>query len=377
MKNHHYDWAIQLTVAALLAGSVAAQDSQPDLNRFSFSPRFGFNIGVTMKNTGAPIVTPPIVNDRRTPGDSNRPGGDPYNYDNGYIFPDISGSGDGMTWYWGYDDSASQVNSSMLNPGNFNSAFPDNSILLTRTTAVGSTEIGDPRFDNWDYKPGFELTYSRELGRDGLNSYGLEIALNYLNLCLDARTRAAATITTQTDAYNYTDGTTPPSATPMSPYQQSFSGPFTGTGGFILNTGIAGSAISAESASVSGNYHFRADLFGFRVGPYFDYPLDEKSSVILSAGFAVNFVNAEASWREIATADSLSTTVGAEDSGTDILWGGYVGGMITYKINRDWTAVGGVQWQDLTSYSQTLGSKKVELNMSNAIFFTLGVSYSF
>lgn len=376
MKIKNYDWAIQATVAMLLAGSAMAEDTQRELNHFSFSGRFGFNIGVKMKDAGVATVSPVINNNRTTPSDPNRPGGDPYNYDNGYIYPDISGSGDGMTWYWGYDDSASQINSSTLNPGNYNSALPDNSILFSRTTSVG-TSSGSQEFNDCGPYPGFELTYSRELGRDGENSYGLEFALNYLNLCMDAKSEASTTITTQTDAYLFADGTTPPSATPSLPYQQTYSGPLTGTAGFMLNNTVAGTVISYNTAAVAGRYKFQADLFGFRMGPYFEYPLDEKTSLTLAAGFAFNVVSADASWREVATSGSVSSTTSYSDNITDVLWGGYAGGSINYRINPDWTAVGGFQWQDLSCFSHNLGAKKVELDMSSSIFLVVGLSYSF
>src|SRR2546426_10080528 len=79
-----------LTVLPLLA------DAQEEAtNRFTFAARFGFNLSARF--VGSPAL-PALANTRRT-GD-----GDAFNYDDGYAYPDSSGSGDGLSWYWGYDD---------------------------------------------------------------------------------------------------------------------------------------------------------------------------------------------------------------------------------------------------------------------------------
>src|SRR5256885_10986486 len=44
----------------------------------------------------------------------------------GYVLTDVSGNLGGQTWYWGYDDSASQISG--------------NTILLNRSTVSGRSE---------------------------------------------------------------------------------------------------------------------------------------------------------------------------------------------------------------------------------------------
>jgi hypothetical protein len=60
-----------------------------------------------------------------------------------------------------------------------------------------------------------------------------------------------------------------------------------------------------------------------------------------------------------------------------VLWGGYVAANLSYQISRRWSAFAGVQWQDVGQYSQNLGGKRAEVDMSSSFFMTLGVSYSF
>src|SRR4029079_19742490 len=91
--------------------------------------------------------------------------GDRYNYDDGYIHTDVSGDFGGQTWYWGYDNSASQVDTD------------NNNILLSRTTStsLGSSKTGD------DVGLGAELLYTRLLGNVGSFHYGFEAGINFLN----------------------------------------------------------------------------------------------------------------------------------------------------------------------------------------------------
>jgi hypothetical protein len=380
MKRNSTHWLALLAFAAFAVRALAVEIEEPreeDKHRLSLSGRFGFNINAKFKGNAVGGFTTPTGSGRRTPSDPNDPQGTrPYNYDNGYIYNDISGSADSLTWFWGYDNSSAQVNSSTLNPGGYNNAIPDNSILLTRTTTVGSTG-GDQKLAGDEPYLGFEITYNRELGRRERRRWGIEAAFNHLNLCLGTRANSSATAVTVTDAYQYFPGTTPPNGTPANPYQQTYSGPITGTAGFVVSNIIAATFGSTNTASVVGNYKFRADVFGFRLGPYLDFPLGERTLLSLNAGVALGLVSSHASWSETVTVNSATTVASASGSSCGVMWGGYLGANLSYQINRRWSVTGGVQWQGLSSYSQTLGTKKVELDMENALFVTIGVSYSF
>src|SRR5256885_11319084 len=85
----------------------------------------------------------------------------------GYVLTDVSGNLGGQTWYWGYDDSASQISG--------------NTILLNRSTVSGN--FSSPSV-NSDPNLGGELTYNRLLGTKDRFRYGVEAAANYLNLSL-------------------------------------------------------------------------------------------------------------------------------------------------------------------------------------------------
>ena len=57
--------------------------------------------------------------------------------------------------------------------------------------------------------------------------------------------------------------------------------------------------------------------------------------------------------------------------------GGYVAGNISVTLSDKWALVDGVQFEDLGTYTQNLNGKQAVLDLSNSIFVTLGLSYSF
>jgi hypothetical protein len=46
-------------------------------------------------------------------------------------------------------------------------------------------------------------------------------------------------------------------------------------------------------------------------------------------------------------------------------------------LSDKWALVDGVQFEDLGTYTQNLNGKQAVLDLSNSIFVTLGLSYSF
>ncbi|HWF18136.1 MAG TPA: hypothetical protein VG754_02670 [Verrucomicrobiae bacterium] len=335
---------------ALLAPKTAfAQDdgSTTNLNHFRLSARVGFNITGRFKNLGSLTLTP---SGRTTPN------GDPYNYDNGYVLTDVSGSAGGQTWYWGYDG-----------PGQISG----NTILMTRSTPSGNTEApggigsGDP-------DPGFEFVYDRELGSHGKLHYGVEAAINYTRVSFNDHSAFAGNVTHRTDAYPFTPGTTPPATPP--PYQGTYDGP-----GFLLGaTPISSSTVTTGGAIITGQREFDSDIIGFRLGPYVEYPLTQKLDLSVSAGLAVGFLMNSASWNEVITiGGNQAATSSGSGNNTAFVLGGYISADLSYQFSKRWSAEGGVQFQDLGTYQQNVGTRAIELDLSKSLFVTLSVGYHF
>jgi hypothetical protein len=360
MKNTQYKWAYPLAGAMLCAASASAQQQDRMVsvnmtNRITASLRFGLNITGKFKGIGTGFNPLPGGGPRTTPH------GDPYNYGDGYVYSDISGSGDGLTWYWGYD-SASQVN------------LANSTVGLDRTSA-GSGE----QSTGVDQNPGFEITYCRELGvkEDWHHMrYGVEGAVNYMPVSF--KVGGTFTENRTTFFYPFEAGTTPPGYNQPSelPYQGSYEGP-----GFILGSTPVGPPVTAliPGASLLVQDNFDADLWGFRLGPYVEFPLSDKFNLHLSGGLSLGLLDSSASWKETLTLPGGGGSSTFSGGGNDFtpLCGGYISLDADYQFTRRWDIEADMQFQDIGTYSHSFGGRGVELDLSRSVYLEVGVSYSF
>src|SRR5205823_4335854 len=134
-----------------------------------------------------------------------------WNYDNGYVFEDIQGSASDFTWYWGY---SGQPSPQAQVPGN-------DFLYLTRSSSLADVNSGARQND--PQLPGFELTYNRQLGREGQATWGVEGAFNYLNVEIRDNRTLFGNVTAVTDGYAL-NGVVPPSPE----YHGDFQGPVPG-----------------------------------------------------------------------------------------------------------------------------------------------------
>ncbi len=346
--NNEHPISFGLIASALLVPTVVAEGQMEtnSLNHFRFVPRAAFGIRARFQNVGNLVLSPV---GRTTPN------GNPYNYNDGYVLTDVSGNAGGQTWNWGYD-SSSQISG--------------NTIQMHQTAAAGnvsssdSTDLSNP---GW----GGELIYDRELGARGGMHYGFEAAVNYANISLRASGSGTGDIIQTTDAYAFNSGATPPTA----PYQGTFNGP-----GFLIGSSPAGSSstVTPGAASITTSQKLDADIWGMRLGPYLDFPVDERVELSLSGGLALALLNTSASWTEIvnmAGSGPLSASGGGHD--LSFLWGGYVGANLSWQLSKHWDAEAGAQYQYLGVYRHSFDGSDVELSLTRSIFVSLGISYSF
>jgi outer membrane scaffolding protein for murein synthesis (MipA/OmpV family) len=61
----------------------------------------------------------------------------------------------------------------------------------------------------------------------------------------------------------------------------------------------------------------------------------------------------------------------------DAVWGFYVRVNASWQLGKHWSAVGDLQYHDLGKYQHSFGGPEVALDLSNALFVTLGLSYRF
>lgn len=362
MNKKQKIWMLPAAGSLLLATAAAVNAAEPSPleqtapespNRLTGSLRFGLNISGKFKNPGGSLNPhAPTGNGQHTPK------GDRYNYDDGYVLPDNTGSLGGKTWYWGYND-ASQVNASAAN-----------SIDFHRSTAAN---LPGANGGDVDTPVGCELSYNYELGvKENWHHlhYGLEGAVNFMPINFDSGGTYNTTINQQTDTYGYASGTTPPGA----PYQGGYSGP-----GFLLNSSPSSSVNAIPGATITAHQHFESTLWGFRLGPYLEAPVTEKLSFHVSGGLAAGILDASADWKETVTLPmgGGSTTTRGSGSDTSVLWGYYVGADAIYRFNQRWGVDVGVQFQDLGTYDHNFGGRTAELDLSHSLFVQAGLSFSF
>jgi hypothetical protein len=164
-------------------------------------------------------------------------------------------------------------------------------------------------------------------------------------------------------------------APPLAPYEGTFGGP-----GFVLGDTPVSSVTRrvAGGATVAGKREFDANVWGFRLGPYADFPMGTNWNFSLSAGLAVGLVDASAKWNErIYINNNLVARSRGDGDDFGVLWGGYVSGKISYRINDQWRVEGGAQFQALGQYDERIDGRRVEVDLGKSIFVTAGISYSF
>lgn len=358
------------SMAALVASAAWAQNSSLDAvgpadspNRFGLNYRMGFNASVKFKNLGGYTL----------PASRFTPSGAPYNYDDGYVYLDPNGAANSAwpyTWYWGYD----------ANPNQY--TLGDATLLMHRSSAAADASTGNK---DDDPMPGFEVTYNRELYRDAHVRLGPEFGFGYSSMSVKDSSTLHSDVTVASDAYGIPVDAATGYGVNYFPLQN-FSGAYTHGYDSVpgSNPLIYRGAISMPSqtipggATVTGTRKFDADLFGFRVGPYFEFPISEKVTAGLSGGFALVYVNSKFSYNETVSITGLPTVTTSNSAWhDDWLPGGYVAGNISVALSDKWALTAGAQFEDVGKYKQVLDGKKATLDLSQAIFVTLGVTYSF
>lgn len=333
---------IQLSLILLFGAAHLVVAEQSSTNRLSVSVRYGFNITADFGHAiggsgGAPRTTP---------------NGDAYNYDDGYVLTDISGNAGGQTWNWGYDDSSAQV--------------VGNEILMSRTSSSGAA--GTSEMDESEPMLGLELVYSREFEAEGKYRFGFSFAASVMPLEFEGDSRYATSTSTTTDAYGFSIGTTPPTATPGSPYQGTFSGP-----GFLIDASPASSTTIVGPVGIV-DVHSELDgiLWGARIGPYMDFPVSTNLVVNLSGGLALGYLDVDVDWQATGAATERG---GGSDS--DMLSGAYLGAGLLWRVAEDWRVAAGLQFEYLNDWQGDFGAGTVELDFTRSLYATIGVQREF
>jgi hypothetical protein len=313
-----------------------------------------FNVSASFKGHPAlPLVTSSF----------DQPGA--ANYDNGYVGRDISGDPN-LSTYWGYNQSSQQI----VSGGNVTG------LNYERTTPLAGQS--SPSVDA-DPSVGADITLRRQLGKWNELRYGLELGASYNHV--DLKDDSSYSTAGQRNGYSY--GLAAPINAGLFP-PTGYQGPYNGLGPVINPTPAAGpSSMVPNAVQVSGSREVDADIFGFRFGPYLEYPITKKLSASVSAGGALALVHDHVSWSEqlaVNTATVNGYWTGQSSVSGDsigVTAGFYAGADVNYHLCKNWTLFAGARFQDAGTYAHHIGQGEMDLNLGQTFSLELGAGYSF
>ena len=318
----------------------ASQQSEWN-SHFSVGAVVGFNVSASFKENG-------LFN---LPGSSLASGV----YDDGYVLPDRTGSSDGYTTYWGYQN-ASQYNASAQT-------------LTMHSTTSYQTSSGASRDEGGPF-PGFELDYGGSLFH--WDNFRLGWDLGFDLLPMDISDNQTLTANVNQTAYSFS--TSQLTVVPGPGYQGSYNGP-----GPLLPT----SSVSTPSTSVgtvSGSRSLDSIVYAIRLGPTFYWDFAKNWSASLGAGPALGVVSAEYKYNEVITTASSSARNNGSFSGMDVVFGGNVNATLLYHTEYKARPVDlyiSAQYMPLGSADFSQGGRDARLDLSGQIYISAGVNWPF
>lgn len=333
----------------LAAGAITVQGGmdvwgeQP--NRVGFSVRPLFNIKASFSNLGG---APPNTEIGAAVGGQN------HYYDDGYNLLDSQQNPGGTTFYWGYD-SPSQAQ--------------DGGIVMSSTYAEPLGELTEVSDDpHW----GGELTYMRELGWNNSYWYGLVVGLSWHDL------RFSQSQSFTYDALRISDAYVLPGELPPAPFRGRPDDTVESGGYELGDTPTRTSAPVSNGAQTSGNYDYRASAYILRTGLLFETPFTDSLDLQFGGGVVGAMVDGRFSFRETTLVTSMDpyAASGAESS-TSFAGGGYAEVNLSLRVAKGTYAFAGAQYLMLTDMSQSVGSRKVELDSKNGIVASFGMNFAF
>lgn len=337
---------------------IALEPREQYQNRISLGFQLGFDLSTSFKHIGR---FPGATNPGSTNGLSN------HIYDDGYINVDSTGdehfNGTGYTegtWNWGFNNYASQV---------ANNGAPNGTISMHSLSSAGGSSNG--RED--DPQPGFMLMFGRQVFQDKDDRWraGWEGAFGFTDYAVKDDHPVNANGTEVTDTYSLMGSTVPTST--------GYSQGSDGSPNHIIIGDVPTRSLSSVAIPVAGERDFEANLFVFRLGPYFEIPLNQTFSFSLEGGAAMVYVWSNFRFNEEVDTPGGLLSVKGDSNNEGVEFGGYVGARISAALSDQWSLFAGANWQDVQNYVHRdpgTGQTAV-LNLSQSVFFTSGITYSF
>ena len=307
----------------------------PIVDQFYMSYMMGFNFSARLRNLGNPSAP-------SFPAPPPPPGG-PFvsatgiHYRDGYVGIDSSGNLGGTTWYWGYARS---------------DQIQGDNLLLSRS---GSGTIFNHIHDAPQH--GVEIGYRWRYRESDGSKMGVEASFSFMDLDLKASGAVDPRILL-VHAFGL-GGIVPPA-----PYIGTYEGPR--------------AVIDAipKPATIHLVSEFDGEVYGFKVGPYAIWPLNDRVSFTLSGGFALLLHDSDFRLQQsvsIPGGGTISTEIIRSDLG--LLPGGYIAGALSYKLSDQFNCFTSLQYQNAGRHTYNVGDIKADINFDQSYLLSVGFSY--
>jgi hypothetical protein len=344
-------------------------DAGASRNRFDLRARFQFNVKASFGGIGGFTAQ----NAAGTPVGIKM-------YDDGFVLEDLDGNtpsaGGPLTDNWQYQNGSQvrEAGASDFLDMNISSAIP--------SLATPESEDG--------VQPGFEMVYSRELGRGERTAWGLQGAVGYTRSSISDNRGLSGAALVFTDSFDVTAVSVGSPPTILSPAAGAAPPPAGSTGTLIPVTPDPGSGtttIVAGGSVTSGARELETDIVGFRVGPYLEYSLSESVSLSLGAGGVGAVINSQFAYNESTTipgmGPALQPGVSATQassgsvSDTEFKGGAYAEISLNARLNERWDASLGAQYQYTGRFGQRVDTHTASLNLEHSIGVFGGIRFKF
>jgi hypothetical protein len=327
-------------------------DPDPGSKHFRVGALVGFNLKAEFSTSGN------FAFSGQNPGATGTPGGDHF-YDDGYVRVDATGNDPDATYFWGYQNAAQY-------DGNANRLTFHSTDSYT-TASSGST-TADPQV-------GFDTAYGGHLFRVGSALVGWEFGFGFLPIKIEDQLSGAVTVNRTVhwyDTSNLGEAFFGPANNPLGSYDGSVAGP-----GAKLSD-IANSAPGDTAAgTLTGTRTLDVTLYNFRLGPTVHWELSQRIAVALSAGGAMGFITGDLDYNEQLVLTGSSPINRGSFSDSDIVYGGYIAGMLMFHAEDHGDFYLGVQYMPMSSATFSGGGREATLNMSGAVYISAGINWPF
>ena len=227
-------------------------------------------------------------------------------------------------------------------------------------TSGSSTVAGAPNF-------GFDLAYGGRLGHWGAAWIGWEFGFGLLPIDIKD-TQTMAGIVSRT-VHSFTTGGI---ALPTAPYN----GGASGSGPAIddLATALPN---DTGPGTIEGSRTLATTLYVWKLGPLFHWELGPQLAVSLSAGPAVGLVSGHLRYNEVVVTCSSAAQNNGSVGGSDVVFGGYLGGTLMYHAVQNGDFYLGVQYMPLGSTQISGAGRQAKLDMSGGLYLSAGFNWPF